>query len=78
MNERVALTLLALNQKFNEPGKKSKGVYFSRKDVANCSGTIIETLSRQLKILSKEKIVKVDGRNIFILDKERLFKIANI
>jgi CRP-like cAMP-binding protein len=78
VNERVALTLLILSQKFSHSGDKNKIMDFSRKEIANYAGTIIETLSRQLKILSEMNAIKIKGRKITLTDTDLLFKKANI
>ncbi len=78
VTERVALTLLILNQKFEIYTNDKNGITFTRTDLACFAGTINETLSRQLTILEKEDIIELRGRAILIKDKERLFKIANI
>ena len=44
--------------------------------LASQLGTIPETLSRSFKKLSKEKIIKVNGAEIEILDKEKLYELA--
>lgn len=77
VSERVALSLLILNQKF---GKEHEGnaVQFSKKEIANYAGTIIETLSRQLKILSEMNAIEIRGRKILLTDMDLLYKRANI
>lgn len=77
VEERVALTLLILNQKFRHDNH-DREVRFSRKDIANFAGTIAETLSRQLKALLDLKAVSVKGRTIILNDIKLLFKRANI
>ncbi len=58
-------------------GKKSNGLQFvslqiSKNDLAAYLGTIPETLSRTLKKLQNEGMINVDGKNIEIVDFERL------
>lgn len=43
-----------------------------KKDVAAYIGTITDTLSRLLKKLQEEKIIRVSGKSIFILDLPKL------
>ncbi len=47
-------------------------ISISKKDIAAYIGTIIDTLSRLLKKLQTEKIIRVSGKTIFILDMKRL------
>ena len=44
--------------------------------LASLLGTIPETLSRSLKKLSKENVIKVDGAEVTILDLDKLYKVA--
>ncbi len=78
VDERVALTLLILHQKFKLDSEKDNFINFTRKDLANYAGTIIETLSRQLKILLEMKAIGTKKRKIFIINIELLYKRANI
>lgn len=77
VEERVALTLLILNQKFRQDNK-DRTVRFSRKDIANFAGTIAETLSRQLKALLDLGAISVQGRTIILNDIKLLYSRANI
>lgn len=45
--------------------------------VASYIGTITETLSRALKKLQNEKIIRVSGKKIFITDLKKLKNLAN-
>ncbi len=78
VSERVALTLLVLDQKFNtEEGKDSIDL-FMRRDIANYAGITIETLSRQLKVLTDGKVIKTKGKKITITNFDALYIRANI
>lgn len=49
-----------------------------RSDIADYLGLTIETVSRQFTILSKDKIISIDGSpNVTILDKKRMMLIAS-
>ncbi len=78
VDERIALALLVLNQKFHASGQEPNIVYFSRRIVANFAGTIVETLSRQLRKMKQAGIIAIKGRKIILLDMEELYKRANI
>jgi CRP-like cAMP-binding protein len=75
---RVALSLLILNEQYRKnPDKKSVvTINLSREDLANYSGTTIESLVRMLRELKDEKIIESKGRKIRILQTGRLEDIA--
>jgi CRP-like cAMP-binding protein len=78
VNERIALTLLILAYKFQSTSKSEKSIVFSKSDIASFAGTIIETLSRQLRILIENNIITTDGRKIIITDLKKLIQLANL
>jgi len=59
--------------KFPEPFVK---LNISKKNVASYIGTINDTLSRLLKKLQHDKIIRVSGKSIFILDFSKLKELA--
>ncbi len=48
----------------------------SKKNIASYIGTITDTLSRLLKKLQSEKIIRLSGKSIFILDMNKLKSLA--
>lgn len=48
----------------------------SKKNIASYIGTINDTLSRLLKKLQNEKIIRISGKSIFILDLSKLKELA--
>lgn len=78
VNERIALTLLVLNQKINSYEKKENSLNISRTDLANYAGVTLETFSRQLRVLKDKKAVTTKGRKIILMNMDLLFTIANI
>jgi len=48
----------------------------SKSQLASNLGTVSETLSRTLRKLSDDDIIRVDGRRVEILDVERLEELA--
>jgi CRP-like cAMP-binding protein len=75
---RVALSLLILNEKYRKSldRKRLVSINLSREDLANYSGTTIESLVRMLRELKDEKIIESKGRKITILLPTRLEEIA--
>ena len=51
-------------------------ISISKKNIASYIGTITDTLSRLLKKLQDEKIIRVSGKSIFILDLKKLKALA--
>ena len=51
-------------------------ITISKKNIAAYIGTITDTLSRLLKKLKDEKIIRVSGKSIFILDLNKLKTLA--
>ncbi len=79
VRERVALSLLIINEKYKKDGKNNQAaaINLSREDIANYVGTTIETLVRILRYLKDEKIITTNGRKITILKPKELEKIAD-
>ncbi len=73
LNERVALALLLLDQKLDLDGT----IIFSREDLANYIGTAVESLVRQLKKMKEDRLIKVQGRKIILLDYDKIYQMAN-
>lgn len=79
VKERVALSLLIINEKYKKEGKEHLPVVInlSREDLANYIGTTIETLVRILRHFKDEKIIETKGRKIVILKPQKLGEIAD-
>lgn len=80
VRERVALTLLILNEKFkdNIDDDGIIQIVLTREDFANIVGTAIETLVRFLHEFKEEGLIKTQGRKIAVLNKMKLLEIADI
>jgi CRP/FNR family transcriptional regulator len=71
VRERLAFAMLILMDVFDP-----KPINLSREDLANFVGTATETLIRLLKDFKEERIIEVQTRKIFVLDRQRLLQIA--
>lgn len=71
---RLAAYLLYLHEQSG--GSATLELDISKNQMAGLLGTIPETLSRILKRMNKEKLIKVTTRSIVILDKEGLADLA--
>ncbi len=78
VQERVALALLVLNEKFNEHPQYVMVLNFSRNDLASYVGTATENLIRQLKVLKEARAIIVKGRKIIIEETDLLWERANV
>jgi len=79
VKERVALSLLILNQVYQRSDDTSKPVYISisRDDFAGFVGTAKETLVRMLRIFKDEKIITTQGTKILIIKYRALLNMVN-
>ncbi|WP_339661484.1 Crp/Fnr family transcriptional regulator [uncultured Polaribacter sp.] len=76
VKQRLAETLLHLEGKFKTNSKGAIDIHLSREDIANIIGTATESAIRLLSELKKKKIITFMGKDIAILDKQELEKIA--
>jgi CRP-like cAMP-binding protein len=76
--ERVALSLLILQEKCRRPDSTGVGeISLSRSDLAAFVGTTIETVARIISKLKKDKIIKSHGRKIIVHDPMALFDLMD-
>lgn len=80
VRERVALTLLILNENFRQKTKEEEEIEIelTREDFANIVGIAVETLVRILSDFAKEGLIMKRKRKIIITDPLKLFKIADL
>ena len=76
---RIATLLLSLSRRFGRRNLSPNAMRLpmSRMDIGNFLGLTIETVSRTFSRLHKEGVISVDGREISILDHERLNDLCN-
>ncbi|WP_439152299.1 response regulator [Winogradskyella sp.] len=70
VNRKTAATILKFAEKINR--KPDDPINISRSDLASVAGIATETLIRALTTFKKDGIIKSDGRNIKVMDLERL------
>ncbi|RJO66772.1 MAG: Crp/Fnr family transcriptional regulator [Myxococcales bacterium] len=75
---RIANLMLKLGHKIGEEeGDQVKlNIHLSRQDIADLTGTTIETAIRTMSRLAKQEVVKTTKDSILILDRHRLEDIA--
>ena len=71
---RTANALLALRQKFGITTEGNLAITLSRQDFASYTGTTYETSFRIMNELANEKIIKSEGKNIYLLQEEKLME----
>ncbi len=77
VKQRLAETLLHLNE--SHPSTNKDGpldIQLSREDIANIIGTATESAIRLLSAFKKEKLIRLKGKEIYILDPKQLQRIA--
>ena len=80
VRERVALTLLILQEKFKDNLNENNEVQIvlTRADFANIVGTAVATLVRLLHDFKEENLIRTQGRKIVITNKLQLLEIADV
>lgn len=77
IREKIAESLLLLEENFGLNDEKEINVHFSREDIANAAGTTAEQVVRQFTDFEEEGIIEKRGRKIAILKPESLKKIIS-
>lgn len=80
VRERVALTLLILQEKFKDTIDENNEILINltRADFANIVGTAVATLVRLLHDFKEENLIRTLGRKIIITNKLQLLEIADV
>jgi len=76
VRERLADTLLFLDETFGEDKDGNIDVKLSREEIANVIGTATESAIRLLSELKKEKVISLAGKKIKLLNKDALKRIG--
>lgn len=71
---RIANALLSLKNKFGVTKEGNIDILLSRQDLASYTGTTYETLFRVMNELAEENAIKMEAKNIFILQEDILQK----
>ncbi|WP_299396897.1 response regulator [uncultured Gelidibacter sp.] len=74
VHKKTATTILKFAEKLNK--KPDEAIRISRNDLASVAGIATETLIRTMSSFKKEGILEIEGRNIRILDIEKLKTIS--
>lgn len=74
---RVALALLTLEEKFGVLPDGFIDLTLTKQDLASYTGATYETVFRVLNELSDDKLIKLSGKTIAVLDKQKLNEISS-
>lgn len=78
LRERIAYTLLRMKHEHGVTTNGQLNVLLSREEIGKLSNMTTSNAIRTLSDLQQEKIIKIDGRQITILDEEKLEHLALI
>ena len=73
---RIANALFFLKQKFGATERGNLAIHLSRQDLASYIGTTYETLFRMMSELSEANIIKTQGKDIFIVQEDKLMELG--
>lgn len=76
VKERLAETLLYLEDTFGKNSDGSLHIQLSREELAGMIGTATESCIRLLSELNKSELVDLSGKKITILDRNKLKRMA--
>jgi len=74
---RIAESLLLIRKTFQEKEDGSLGYALPRKDIADLAGTTYETVIRALNDFVSEELIKLHGKDIFLLNPTGLEKYCS-
>jgi len=77
ISQKLALSLLKLENLFGIDEDKYLNIYLSRQEYSDLIGSALETTMRQISSFGKEKIIEIKGKKIKIIDKMKIQNIAN-
>jgi len=78
IRQRVAQSLLHIHERYAEENDARLGVRITRDDLASVVGTATESLIRSLSDLKQDGLISLEGRDIRILNRSGLEKVAHI
>lgn len=78
IRQRVARSLLRIHDRYAKTEEPGLGIRVTREVLASVVGTATESLIRCLSELKEDNMIGVEGRDIRILDRPRLEKLARI
>lgn len=77
VKQRIAQALLYIKKNYGEDTEGYLNLNISREDLASIVGTAIESCIRNVAILKKEELIEFSGKQMRILDPEKLEKLID-
>lgn len=78
VRERLAEVLLMLEQKLGTDAEGFIKISLTREDIANLIGTATESAIRLISEFKQDKYIEVEGRNIKVINHEKLKKLGHV
>lgn len=80
VSERLAEFLLTLlkNYGIEENGRYRLDIKLTREEIAQIIGTTNETVIRFISDFKEQAVIEQDGKTLYVVDKKRLLKFANL
>lgn len=78
VRERLAEVLILLEQKLGTDPEGFINISLTREEIANLIGTATESAIRLISEFKHDKLIETEGRNIKILNHEKLRKVAHV
>ncbi|QCX53239.1 Crp/Fnr family transcriptional regulator [Elizabethkingia sp. JS20170427COW] len=78
VRERLAEVLLLLEQKIGTDPEGFINISLTREEIANLVGTATESAIRLISEFKQDELILVDGRNIKILNHDKLKKLGHV
>ncbi len=78
VRERLAEILLLLEQKLGTDPEGFIKISLTREEIANIIGTATESAIRLISEFKNDKLIEVEGRNIKILNREKLIRLGHV
>ena len=78
VRERLAEILLLLEQKLGTDPEGFINISLTREEIANIIGTATESAIRLISEFKQDKLIEVEGRNIKILNHEKLIRLGHV
>lgn len=78
VRERLAEILLLLEQKLGNDPEGFIKISLTREEIANLIGTATESAIRLISEFKSDNLIEVEGRNIKIINHERLIKLGHV
>jgi len=78
VRERLAEILLLLEQKLGTDPEGFIKISLTREEIANIIGTATESAIRLISEFRNDHLIEVEGRNIKILNREKLIRLGHV